>query len=123
MIALAVIGHIDCGQQEIIANIVNQVNEFIDDLLIIDFYKNNKLVKMIDNYNKSNIIKINFDDCNSWDEIHNKIKEMLEKNNIDEIFLVRTPLVNGMKYGESVTFERFEKGIITKEDYSFNFFI
>ena len=60
MIALAVIGHIYCGKQEIIANIVNQVNEFIDDLLIIDFYKNNKLVKMIDNYNKSNIIKINF---------------------------------------------------------------
>ena len=42
---LVIVGMIGKYQEEMIDNVYNQLNEFVDDLFVLNFYKSNKLSK------------------------------------------------------------------------------
>jgi hypothetical protein len=119
MIAIAMIGNIDKGQNKIIEYILNQLNDFIDEKVFLDFYKGNKLQKLF--HNKANFRKMDFDKFDNWDDIEKYVKRQL--SDVDKLIFFRTPMMSGIKIDDVTLVQKFATTIKTDNKFSIKFFM
>lgn len=117
MIAIAMIGNIDKGQNKIIEFILNQLNDFVDDKVFLDFYKGNKLQKLL--HNEANFRKMSFENFNNWDDIEKYTRKQLF--DIDKLFIFRTPMMSGIKIDDTSLVQKFKTNIAIDNQFSIKF--
>ena len=117
MIGIAMIGSIDKGQDKIIKYELNQMNDFIEDKVFIDFYKGNKLINLLNKEVK--IEKMNLWQFDNWTDIEGYIEGKLKK--FDKLIIIKTPMIAGMKYNDASMLESFNDAIKSNDKYNINF--
>ena len=117
MIGIAMIGNIDKGQDKIIKYELNQMNDFINDKVFIDFYKGDKLINLLNK--KAKFVKMNFWQFDNWSDIENYIINKFAK--IDKLIIIKTPMITGMKYDDTSMVEKFKNAIETNNRYNIKF--
>ena len=88
--AVALLSNIESNQTEIIAAMLNQLSQFISDLFIVDFYKNNKIYKVL---NTDSIITVKAEQWkyDTWNQMYDHYKYMLSE--CDNVILIKTPVL------------------------------
>lgn len=108
-VALALLSNIEVSQNEIISAIYSQVLEFVDDVVVIDFYANGKIYKVLNG--EPETLRLKQYEHNKWSEMQKQIeKDMVE---FDNVIIFKTP-VSCTKQ----VISEMEKGI--KKDDSYN---
>lgn len=86
------------GQNVILKSIVKQLNNYVDDFVVIDLYKTNKLKNLL---KEENIKYINFGEIDVNITFQEQIKiydNFFEKNKIDTLFVFRMPINEAIKH-------------------------
>lgn len=111
------IGAINKRNKKLVAYILNQLYEFVDDLIIFDLNKSNKIQKMCPGIEA---IKVNVEDCNNWEEIEDKLSDYLLDNNIERIFTLCLPILSTLNRFDQSTLSGFKKKRAEDNRYCFN---
>ena len=88
---VAVLSNIEKTQNEIIACMVTQICENIDNVSVIDFYKDYKLSKTV--YGEYDIFKAEQWEYDGWLNIYKHYRELVQ--GYDNIILIKTPTLRG----------------------------
>lgn len=108
-VAIALLSNVEASQNEIIAAIYKQLLEFVDDAVVIDFYANGKLNKVL--YGEPEVLRLRQYEYDKWSEMQRYIeKEMRE---FDKVVIFKTPVSCTRK-----VISEMESGI--KKDDSYN---
>lgn len=135
-VAVALLSNIEASQNEIISAIYSQIMEFVEDVVVIDFYANNKIYKVLNG--EPEILRLRQYEYNKWSEMQKYIEKEMEE--FDKVILFKTPIScnwevmldmeEGIKHNDSYKmdcdkmrrmYERvtFVKAIRDKEVYQF----
>lgn len=87
---VALLSNIEANQNEIIAAMLTQITQFVPDLYIVDFYKNNKLGKVLNN-DRIKIVKAEQWKFDKWSKIYTRYKYILQ--DCDNVILIKTPIL------------------------------
>lgn len=90
-VLVAVISNIEKTQAELIGCMVTQICENVDDVSVIDFYKDFKLSKTV--YGEYNLFKVNQWDYDNWYDMYKNYKECIQE--FDSVILIKTPTLRG----------------------------
>ena len=102
--AIIVAGSIEKGQNEICKNVIRQFCTFVENAVVIDFYKGNKMQRLIGE--GFDIIKYVF--CKEdWLQEEESINEFLLDNNISSLFIFKTRMLKSFRYGNGKLAEDF----------------
>ena len=83
------LSNIEASQNEIISAIYSQVLKFVDDVVVIDFYANGKLNKVLNGEPETLRLKqYNYD---SWSKMYKSIKADMKE--FDKVIIFKTPIV------------------------------
>lgn len=88
-IALALLGNIEASQNEIISAIYSQIMEFVEDVVVIDFYANGKTYKVLNG--EPEVLRLKQYDYNSWSEMFESMKKDMEE--FDKVIIFKTPVI------------------------------
>lgn len=94
---LVIVGMIGKYQEEMIDNVYNQLNEFVDDLFVLNFYKSNKLSKKY----KTIDFNASFDEYWNLNDYYDCASSFVKKNNVKNCFLFNPFIYKGFKKGNS----------------------
>lgn len=87
MIAIVFGGYLDKHCENMTSYSINALCKIFDDnVIIIDFFKSNKLQKICGEHK---YIKVNFDDCKDYYDVYKKSKYVIEKNKIEKVIWYR----------------------------------
>lgn len=89
-VAIALLSNIEASQNEIISAIYSQVLMFVDDVVIIDFYGNGKINKVLTT-DDVDIIKVCQYECKDWKSMKRLYKKVLKE--FDKIIIFKTPVM------------------------------
>ena len=92
--AVVLLSNIESHQTETIGAILNQLSQFIPNLFVVDFYKNNKMQKMLNN-DSVILVKANQWNYETWSQMYNHYKYMVAE--CDNIILIKTPVLRDNK--------------------------
>lgn len=102
--AIIVAGSIEKGQSEICKNVIRQFCTFVENAVVIDFYKGNKMRRLIGE--EFDIIKYTF--CKEdWLQEEESINEFLLDNNISSLFIFKTRMFKSFRYNDGSFAEKF----------------
>lgn len=87
---IALLSNIEANQNEIISAMINQISSFVEDVYVIDFYKNSKIHKVTNN-ESINIIKANQWNHNTWSSIYRHYRYLVE--GCENVILIKTPIL------------------------------
>lgn len=87
---IALLSNIESNQNEIIGAMINQISLFVDDLYIVDFYKNSKIYKVTNNP-AITIVKAEQWKHNTWSSIYRHYRYLVE--NCENVILLKTPIL------------------------------
>lgn len=88
-VAIALLSNIEASQNEIIGAIYSQVQTFVDNVVVIDFYANNKTLKVLNG--EPDTLKLRQYDCDCWSKMFKKIKR--EMKEFDKVIIFKTPVM------------------------------
>ena len=94
---LVIVGMIGKYQEEMIDNVYSQLNEFVDDLFVLNFYKSNKLSKKY----KTIDFNASFDEYWNFNNYYDCASSFVKKNNVKNCFLFNPFIYKGFKKGNS----------------------
>ena len=111
---VALLSSIESTQAEIISCIIAQILEFIPDAYIVDFYKDEKMNRVLGG--QKNVIKMNQHKYDKWSSIYRHYKSVIKE--ADNVILIKTPILRGDKY--QLTSDKLceiDDGIINDDTY------
>lgn len=108
-VAIALLSNVEASQNEIIAAIYKQLLEFVDDAVVIDFYANGKLNKVL--YGEPETLNLKQYNCDTWSDMQKHMQKDMEE--FDKVIIFKTPALGGVEI-----IEEMESGI--KKNDTFN---
>ena len=87
-VAIALLSNIEASQTEIISAIYSQILEFVDDTVVIDFYANGKIYKVLSG--EPEILRLKQYDCDRWSQMQKQIERDMKE--FDKVFLFKAPV-------------------------------
>lgn len=106
-VAIALLSNIEVSQNEIISAIYSQIIEFVEDVVVIDFYANGKIYKVLNG--ETEILRLKQYEYNNWISMEKYIKKEME--DFDKVIIFKAPvsctydviedMENGIKYNNS----------------------
>lgn len=108
-IAIALLSNIEASQNEIISAIYSQIIEFVEDVVVIDFYANGKIYKVLNG--EPEILRLKQYEYDKWSEMQEYIEKEMEE--FDKVIIFKTPVSCTRK-----VISEMEQGI--KSDDSYN---
>lgn len=108
-IAIALLSNVEASQNEIISAIYSQIIEFVEDVVVIDFYMNGKIYKVLNG--EPETLRLKQYEHNKWSEMQKQIERDMEE--FDKVILFKTPISCTRK-----VISEMEQGI--KHDDSYN---
>lgn len=104
--ALFVAGAIEDSQKGLLKSIITQFCECVEDAVVIDNYKSNKMMRVIGYDCDAEIIKY-IPEAEDWVTEFNNSKSFIEENNITSMFVVKTTMLTGYRSGDDGCVRKF----------------
>lgn len=89
--------------------VLNQLIDNVDDLYIMDFYKSDKLQKLVNNP-KAKYIKHRLDEKTVEGDYLNAMR-FAKDNNVENVFIIHTPILQDLKYENDAVYRRILSAI------------
>lgn len=112
---IALLGNIPAHQNEIISLTILQSQMVIPDVAVIDFYENNKMLKLLDG--EANILKAEQWNYNCWSDIYKHYKDILV--DFDNVIIFKAPTMRGYKNISDIEMLK-EIKLCVKDDDTYN---
>lgn len=112
---VAVLSNIEKTQNEIIACMITQICENMENVSVVDFYKDYKLSKTT--YGEYDIIKADQWEYNGWLDIYKHYRDMVEY--VDNVILIKTPTLRGQYTSmlDTKLLKKLDKGFTKDNQY------
>jgi len=102
--AIVITGVVEGSQQEICRNVIMQFCSCVENAVVIDFYKGNKLKNIVGD--NCDFVKYNF--CkDNWADEEDSINRFLEKSGIESLFVFKVRIITGLKINNCTIAKRF----------------
>lgn len=111
-IALALLSNIEASQNEIISAIYSQIIEFVPDVVVIDFYANDKINKVLNK--EIEVLRLKQYEYEEWSKMHKYIKKEMEE--FEKVIVFKAPV----SCTKDVIVD-MEKGIKNNDSYKMTF--
>lgn len=118
--ALYIAGAIEPSQTCIMRNIINQFCDCVENAVVIDTYKSNKLRRVLCGRDDIEILKYS-DDVDDWVEELEKAKTFLKENGIKSVFVVKTTMMTGFRDDDDGSVRKFYEVFRNDTTFSMNF--
>ncbi|MDE7423049.1 MAG: hypothetical protein K2N51_05070 [Lachnospiraceae bacterium] len=87
-VAIALLSNIEASQNEIISAIYSQILEFVEDAVVIDFYANGKIYKVLNG--EPETLRLKQYEHNKWSQMQKQIEKYMKE--FDKIILFKAPI-------------------------------
>lgn len=110
MVAIVLLGTLTDYQNEIAKAIINQIDEFAEDAVIVNPFKTDKMLKLVRN-KETKILNFDFeiDGLVDYEEYKKMIQRKFSK--IDKVILVKTPIMSGFSYNNLYLINKLSNSI------------
>lgn len=108
-VAIALLSNVEASQNEIISAIYSQIMTFVDDVVVIDFYMNGKLYKVLNG--EPDTLRLKQYEQNKWSEMQRQME--IDMQEFEKVIIFKTPVDCTRK-----VISEMERGI--KHDDSYN---